>query len=157
GRPNPSPPSAAARAYLRLLMDWQAWSRDGWRRHAPGIEVDSLGEGTIHGFAHRPGSIALTVGDDSMTFGEVDAMSAGYARTFKRGTIVPLAEPVSAQWIGKYLGILRAGAVALPLNPTYTRIELDRLIAAANAFPVAQDVALIAFTSGTTGAPKAVP
>ena len=139
-------------------MDWQAWSRDGWRRHAPGVDVAGLGDGTIPDFALRKSQrVAVTIGDQSLTFAQLDEQSERFARGIRPRSVVPLAEPVSAEWIGKYLGILRAGAVALPLNPTYTRTELDRLIAAAGARDVGADVALIAFTSGTTGEPKGVP
>ncbi|HLZ94322.1 MAG TPA: AMP-binding protein [Candidatus Dormibacteraeota bacterium] len=124
--------------------------------------VASLGEGTIHDFAHRtalerPDAVAVTIGGESLTFAEIDEMATHAAAGIDRGTPVALAEPVSARWIGTYLGILRAGAIAVPLNPAYTREERDRLMSAAGATQAGDDVALIAFTSGTTGAPKAVP
>lgn len=144
------------------MTDWEGWSRAGWRRHAPGVDLDTLGEGTLHGFARRmaaesPGEVAVTVGEESLTFGDIDEQSERFARDFSHGDVVALAEPVSARWIARYVGILRAGAVAVPLNPAYTRAELDRLIATAKSRPAGDDVALIAFTSGTTGEPKAVP
>ena len=136
-------------------MDWEAWSRAGWQRHAPAIPADG---GTIHGFASRQSQeTAVTVGDESVTFAQLDELSSRFARGIKPRAVIPLVEPVSTQWIAMYLGILRAGAVAVPLNPTYTRAEVDRLMAAATASPVDDEVALIAFTSGTTGDPKAVP
>ena len=144
------------------MTDWEEWSRAGWRRHAPGLDAEALGGGTIHGFAQRmaaesPDQLAVTIRDDSLSFGQIDEQSRRFARDFRRGEVVALAEPVSVQWIAKYVGILRAGAVALPLNPAYTRAELDRLVAVARSRPAGRDVALIAFTSGTTGEPKAVP
>jgi acyl-CoA synthetase (AMP-forming)/AMP-acid ligase II len=150
------------------LMDWDEWSRAGWKRHVPDVVdvdrfVESLGEGTIDGFARRmaverPDAMAVTIGEDSLTFSEIDAMAERAAVGIVRGARIALIEPVSARWIGAYLGILRAGAVAVPLNPTYTRQEIDQRMAAANAAaPIGPDVALIAFTSGTTGEPKAVP
>jgi acyl-CoA synthetase (AMP-forming)/AMP-acid ligase II len=146
------------------VIDFEAWSRAGWKRHASSLsDIDSLGDGTIHGFAHRtamarPDDLAVTIGDKSLTFGQIEEMSERESRRIMPGTRVALAEPVSTQWIAKYVGILRAGAAAVLLNPTYTAAELERLTAAANAAPtIGEDVALIAFTSGTTGLPKAVP
>jgi acyl-CoA synthetase (AMP-forming)/AMP-acid ligase II len=146
------------------VTDWEAWSRAGWKRHAPDLtDIDGLGDGTIHGFAmraaaERPDDLAVTIGDESLTFGQIDEMSERASKGIKPGTRVAIAEPVSGRWIATYLGILRAGATAVPLNPSYTPAELERLTAAAHATPdVGDDVALIAFTSGTTGQPKAVP
>jgi acyl-CoA synthetase (AMP-forming)/AMP-acid ligase II len=146
-------------------MDWEAWSREGWNRHAPGVDIAALGDGTIHGFAQRmaaerPDKVAVRILDEEMTeltFAELDKESERFASDFRPRSVVPLTKPVSAAWIARYLGILRAGAVALPLNPTYTASELNRYIALARSAPLAGDVALIAFTSGTTGEPKAVP
>lgn len=148
-------------------MDWEAWSRAAWKRHVPEVEgvdafVASLGGGTIHGLAHRmaaerPDSLAVTIGAESLTFGEIDEMAERVAAGVEAGSLVALAQPVSARWIGTYVGILRAGAAVVPLNPAYTKEEMDRLVAAANAAPRVEGVAIVAFTSGTTGAPKAVP
>ena len=148
------------------------WSRAAWRRHVPDVEdidafVNGLGDGTIHELAHAsaladPDKPALRIGDESVTHGELDAMAARFGKTIKRGERVLLAAPPSIEWAARYLGIFRAGAVAVPANPAYTAAELDAVVEASRSASWEERtgpdaVALVAFTSGTTGKPKPVP
>ena len=148
------------------------WSRAGWRRHLPNVPdintfVRELGDGTIHGLAHAtalasPDKVAIRIGDETITHGELDALAAQHRRSIKAGDRVLIAAPPSVKWVAEYLGILQAGGVAVPANPAYTGAELDAIAqASASASWEEGDgpdaVALLAFTSGTTGKPKAVP
>jgi acyl-CoA synthetase (AMP-forming)/AMP-acid ligase II len=164
------------------------WSRAAWRRHLPNVPdinafVRGLGDGTIHGIAHAtaiasPDKVAVRIGDESITHGELDSLAARYAASLgiDEGDRVLLAAPLSLSWLGAYMGTLRAGGVAVLANPTYTQAELDGIVRAAepalvlreigppDAKPLlwseraaADSVALMAFTSGTTGTPKVVP
>ena len=135
----------------------------------------------MHGLAHHSSlvaadRVAVRVGDEQVTHSELDAMAARFAGLCSEGDRVVLAAPVSVRWIGCYLGVLRAGGVVVPANPAYTKAELDDLIAAAEPALVLTEigepegdpepwvergepdsVAVLAFTSGTTGKPKGVP
>ena len=164
------------------------WSRAAWRRHLPNVPdisgfVRQLGDGTVHGLAHAtaielPDKVAVRIGDGSITHGELDALAGRFAASLgiKDGDRVLLAAPVSLNWLGAYLGVLRAGGVAVLANPAYTQAELDGIVEAAVPALVLKEiatpdakaqpwqeraapdsVALLAFTSGTTGRPKAVP
>ncbi|HEV2217313.1 MAG TPA: AMP-binding protein [Candidatus Dormibacteraeota bacterium] len=164
------------------------WSRAAWRRHLPNVPdirrlVSELGDGTIHGLAHAtaiavPDKLAVRIGDESITHGELDDLASRFAASLgiKDGDRVLLAAPVSLNWLGAYLGVLRAGGVAVLANPAYTQAELDGIVQAAAPAMVLREivkpdaearpwhegaapdsVALLAFTSGTTGKPKGVP
>jgi acyl-CoA synthetase (AMP-forming)/AMP-acid ligase II len=148
------------------------WSRAAWRRHLPNVPdinafVRGLGDATIHGLAHAtalasPDKLAIRIGDETITHGELDALAAQHRRSIKAGDRVLLAAPPSIKWVAEYLGILQAGGVAVPANPAYTQAELDAIAQAARSASWddrdgSDAVALLAFTSGTTGKPKPVP
>ena len=71
-----------------------------------------------------------------MSAGELDAASIERARRLGAAGLIPgdrvlLCAGTSAALICAYLAILRAGLVAVPVNPTYTRAEVQRLVRAA--------------------------
>ena len=122
-------------------------------------------------------------GGSSLTYGEVDALSAqaaGWlvAQGVSGGDRVVVQIPKSIDAVALYLGVLRLGAVYVPLNTAYTPAEVEWFVADAEPAAVvsdaetlaggldgarpfdgvaacgADDFAALVYTSGTTGRPK---
>lgn len=81
---------------------------------------------------------ALVTDDVVVTWSELDAtvsrVAAGLAsHGLGAGQPVAVVLPTSADFVTVYLAVLRAGGVAVPLNTSYTSVELARTIAATQA------------------------
>ncbi|HKA92827.1 MAG TPA: AMP-binding protein, partial [Acidimicrobiia bacterium] len=127
-----------------------------------------------------PDAVALRAGPDTVTYRELESRAARVAGALRSQGVDPGARVTiegrnTIAFVASYLGVLWAGAVAVPLNPHAPDPELDREIATAEpavvlgspsdeaggAEPVEtvarddSDVAVLLFTAGTAGAPKA--
>jgi enterobactin synthetase component F len=128
--------------------------------------------------AATPDRTALVAGDTTLTFAELDDKADRLARWLvEQGagpdTYVALLLPRTADAIVALLGVLKAGAAYVPIDPDYParRIEmiiadsapvvvLDRLPDALSDVDLAEvrphHAACLIYTSGSTGAPKGV-
>jgi long-chain acyl-CoA synthetase len=96
----------------------------------------------LHTVAERFGDrVALEVaGRESMTYAQWDGRSSALARNLaaagiEKGARVALlvANEAATTYLIGYFAVLRAGAVAVPMNPRLTRRELGHLMADSNA------------------------
>ena len=122
-------------------------------------------------------------GGPTVTYGQMDARSAlaaGWlsAQNVSAGDRVVAQLPKSVDAVALYLGVLRLGAVYVPLNTAYTATEVDWFVGDAEPAVVVRDadalndglegaqpfdavaacatgdLAALVYTSGTTGRPK---
>ncbi|HZU79530.1 MAG TPA: AMP-binding protein, partial [Acidimicrobiales bacterium] len=81
--------------------------------------------------AHAEDARALHDGERWATWGEVRRRAAGVTVALREAGVgaddrVAVAWPTSVEFVAAYLGILAAGAVAVPLNPNSPAAELER-------------------------------
>jgi long-chain acyl-CoA synthetase len=103
----------------------------------------------------RPGGAALIAGDTSLTWGEVDERVTRAARRLRGladtdGARVALVLGNTVEFAVAYFGTLRAGLVAVPLNPGYTADELSYALADSGAAVVVAEPAAVSRLGSAT-------
>ena len=122
-------------------------------------------------------------GGPTVTYGEMDAHSARAAGWLRSQGVAPgdrvvVKLPKSVESVALYLGVLRLGAVYVPINTAYTEAEVEWFVGDAEPAAVVrdadaltdglyraqphdalaargpEDLAALVYTSGTTGRPK---
>jgi amino acid adenylation domain-containing protein len=125
-----------------------------------------------------PDAVAVTCAGRSLTYAQLDAASAGFAdalrsRGVRPGDLVAVGVARSIDMLVTVLGVMRAGAAYLPVDPAYPQRRREQILAdagpalvvdGAGIHPVAgggagsgpADLAYVMYTSGSTGRPKGV-
>lgn len=102
-----------------------------------------------------PGRTAVVDAENSLTFGELLAHSERFARTLSeagvaQGDRVAVALPRTARYIAALLGVLRAGAVHVPLDPAHPRARNQLILDTADPRLVLTTRAIRDALPGTT-------
>jgi acyl-CoA synthetase (AMP-forming)/AMP-acid ligase II len=123
-----------------------------------------------------PHRTAVHLGDETIEACALRARASAVAELLDGvapGAPIAVRLPNSIELIATLFGVWKAGAVYLPVNPRLTAIEVERVLGEVRPAAVIgdgewpttladparhdADIALIQFTSGTTGPPKPVP
>ncbi|AKQ66397.1 Non-ribosomal peptide synthetase [Myxococcus hansupus] len=115
----------------RVLLEWNA------------TETAYPREATVHGLfkaqaARTPSAIAVDHGGTTLTYAELDARAEQVASRLlrlgvQRGSTVGLCVERSAELVVGMLGILKAGAAYVPLDPAYPRERLAWMLSDSGA------------------------
>ncbi|MFG2880673.1 amino acid adenylation domain-containing protein [Streptomyces sp. NPDC048337] len=148
----------------------------------PGSPLPALLEARVR---IAPDSVAVVADDTTLTYGELNERANRLAHALiTRGIgpedVVALALPRSVELIVSIVGVLKAGAAYLPVDPKYPTARIDHMLADARAALVIDDMdalaalsqgqpdsdpgividprhpAYVMYTSGSTGRPKGV-
>jgi acyl-CoA synthetase (AMP-forming)/AMP-acid ligase II len=99
--------------------------------------------------------IAVYAGDEAVTRSELLARAVAVARDIAPGEPVEVQLPNGVDLVATMFGVWKAGGVYVPVNPRLTETEIARIHSSVQG-QHERDIALIQFTSGTTGPPKPV-
>ncbi|HVR98030.1 MAG TPA: AMP-binding protein, partial [Thermoanaerobaculia bacterium] len=174
GLPLPELPLLLAAERHQLLVEWNDTS-------AP-RPVSLLHELVSAQARRTPEAVAASCEDESLSYGELERRAGRLARSLTGLGVGPdsrvgVRMERSLEMIVALLGVLKAGAAYVPLDPTYPAERLALLVASSGArvvldrdlrldvgLPGLQDTAPVAegnlayviYTSGSTGTPKGV-
>ncbi|MFF2326473.1 MULTISPECIES: non-ribosomal peptide synthase/polyketide synthase [unclassified Streptomyces] len=149
-----------------------------------GVAGASLPQAFAAQVAATPEAVALVCGGTELTYGQLDARANRFAHALMaRGVgpeqVVAVALPRSVESVVAVLGVLKAGAAYLPVDPAYPRTRIAFMLADARPAVVVDDPAMVTeassrpetdpevvvdtrhpayviYTSGSTGRPKGV-
>ncbi|HEX8275796.1 MAG TPA: amino acid adenylation domain-containing protein [Longimicrobiaceae bacterium] len=110
----------------RVVRAWNATD-------APGPRGARLHDGFVASASRTPGAAALVHGERRVAYAELDAASARIARGLRARGIGPESRvgvmlERTPELVAALLGVLRAGAAYVPLDPAYPRERIDFIV-----------------------------
>jgi amino acid adenylation domain-containing protein/non-ribosomal peptide synthase protein (TIGR01720 family) len=110
----------------RLLAEWNDTSRP-----MPAGTLAGLFEAQAR---RSPDAVAVACGDESLTYGELDAWASRLAHYLAAHGVGPeqlvaVAVPRSARMVAALLGVVKAGAAYLPVDPGYPAARIAFMLA----------------------------
>lgn len=116
----------------------------GWNATQAPLRAATLAEEFAAQVRRTPTAVALIDGATRLTYADLDAAADGVAqRLLRHGvgpeSVVGIHEPRSSRLIAGLLGVLKAGAAYLPLDPDYPAQRLAFMLADAGASVVLAD------------------
>ncbi|MGW6376760.1 non-ribosomal peptide synthase/polyketide synthase, partial [Rhodococcus sp. NPDC055112] len=119
----------------------------GWSRGRPADAEDRSPVSLFGDWAdRRPDTVAVTTGDESMTYAELDERSTALCVELTRlgvgaDDVVALVLPRSVEWIVAMLAVWKAGAAYAPVDPTYPAERVESVVAGTGARCVVSETA----------------
>ncbi|WP_327234108.1 amino acid adenylation domain-containing protein [Streptomyces sp. NBC_01317] len=143
---------------LPLLADGERARLAAWSA-GPALTVQiprTLSELLSRAAAETPGAVALTDGRDSLSYGELERRATGLGHRLRAlgvgpGAVVALCLEQSPELAVAMLGVLKAGAAYLPLDPEQPTARVEFLLADAGVAVLVTDPVLAAKAPGFRG------
>ena len=125
-RPLRDLPDLGARERRRILVDFNATSR-------PRINASSIPRRILAQASRAPSAVAVIAGQEQLTYADLDHASARVASALQaasvaRGSLVPILTGRGPDAVIAILGILRAGAAFVPLDPRWPQARISALL-----------------------------
>lgn len=134
--------AASPEAPLADLLDPGAAERhqilSEWNDSAAGVPDLHAHQLIAHGAQLHPEAVAVSLGEERLTYGDLDRQAADLARWLiaegaRPGSVIPLVSERDPGFLISVLAIFKAGAAYLPLEPFQPVLRLRHLIAVSGA------------------------